>query len=153
MALIGPEDLAPFADIPPAKAAAMIEDTVARAARVAPCITEDGFSGAGAAKAILRGIILRWHESGSGAVQSQTAGPFSMSVDNRQGSGPRFWPSEIEELQRLCRTDSGTKGAFDIGTGPVSLGGHADICALTFGGTYCSCGAVLTANLYPLYEA
>jgi hypothetical protein len=30
------DDLAPFADIPPAKAQAMIDDVTARAARVAP---------------------------------------------------------------------------------------------------------------------
>lgn len=152
MPILEPSDLAPFADIPEAKALAMIEDTTARAARIAPCISDETFTGVGAAKAILRGIVLRWHESGTGAVASQTAGPFSMAVDNRQGSGPRFWPSEIEELQALCRTDPGTQGAFSIDAGPTNRSGHADICALNFGAVYCSCGYVLTAGLYPLYE-
>lgn len=30
--------------------------------------------------------------------------------------------------------------------------GHAEICALNFKATYCSCGADLTNDQYPLYE-
>lgn len=147
-----PEDLAPFAQIDQAKAEAMIADVTARAARVAPCILTADFAHADAAKAVLRGVVLRWHESGSGALTSESIGEYSYTTDSRQTSRRSlFWPAEVEELQRLCKEDV-TSGAFGIDTLAVDgIVQHADICALRFGGLYCSCGAVLTMNL-PLYE-
>jgi hypothetical protein len=147
--ILTPDDLAPFADIERAKAELMIDDALALAARVAPCIAESDFASVGAARAILRAAVLRWHEAGSGALQSQTVGPFGQVLDTRQQRRGMFWPSEIEQLQELCR--GADSGAFSIDTGPVRGAAHADICALNFGATYCSCGAVLT-NLLPLYE-
>jgi hypothetical protein len=144
-----PEDLAPFATIEPAKAQAMIDDAMALAARIAPCILDDGFTDPGAARAILRGAVLRWHDAGSGALSSQSAGPFAQVIDNRQPRRGLFWPSEIEQLQDLCKADS--TGAFSVDTVAAPAAQHADICALRFGARYCSCGAVLTMNL-PLYE-
>jgi hypothetical protein len=148
-------DLAPFADIPEDKANVMIADALALAARVAPCITETAFEFEDAARAILRGAILRWHEAGSGALSQQTitTGPFSQgqTFDTRQQRRSMFWPSEIAALQELC-SDSSVGGAYGIDTLPVRTSNHADICALNFGALYCSCGAVLTAGLYPLYE-
>ena len=143
-------DLAPFADIEPVKAQAMIDDALATAARIAPCMTEETFEYPAAAKAILRGAIIRWHEAGSGALQSQTAGPFGQTVDTRQPRRGMFWPSEIEQLQDLCK-GSELSGAFSIDTLPVFTGAHNDTCAINFGALYCSCGAVLTQGL-PLYE-
>lgn len=149
--LLAPADLTPFqADIPLAKAEAMIADAVAMAAQVAPCITAADFAYPDAVKAILRGAVLRWNDAGTGAAQTQSTGPFSVSYDNRQPRRGMFWPSEIQQLQDLCRTTS--TGAFSIMPGPVVSTGHADICALNFGAEYCSCGAVLTNLLYPLYE-
>jgi hypothetical protein len=145
-----PADLEPFATIEPSKAQAMIDDALALAAVVAPCILTDTFAHEAAAKAILRGAILRWHEAGTGAIQSQTTGPFSMTVDTKQVRRGMFWPSEIDDLRRLCTGD--TSGAYAIDTLTTMTGiVHADTCALNFGATYCSCGAVLTQNL-PLYE-
>lgn len=146
-----PEDLAPFAEIPSVKAEAMIEDALALAARVAPCILEDDFAHEAAARAILRGAILRWHEAGSGAMQSEGIGPYNYTTDTRQTRRGMFWPSEITDLQALCST-SGPAGAFAVDTiGTTGIEQHADTCALRFGALYCSCGAVLTMNL-PLYE-
>lgn len=148
-----PEDLAPFADtaIPAEKATAMIEDAVALAARVAPCILSADFEHAAAARAILRGAILRWHEAGTGAMQAETIGPYSYTQDNRQTRRGMFWPSEITQLQELCRT-SGPSGAFSVDTvGVAPLANHAEVCALRFGALYCSCGADLTGS-FPLYE-
>lgn len=151
-----PNDLAAFAQIDDAKALVMITDALALAARVAPCILDDSFAYEDAARAILRGAILRWHEAGSGAYQTQqqSTGPFSNSVtmDTRQQRRGMFWPSEITDLQDLCK-GSETSGAFSVDT----LGGwmapaHADICSLRFGANYCSCGASLT-GAFPLYEA
>jgi hypothetical protein len=143
-----PFDLDPFADIPEVKALAMIEDALALAARVAPCIVDPAFAHEAAARAILRGAILRWHEAGSGALQSEGIGAYNYTVDNRQVRRGMFWPSEIEQLQELCST-SGPSGVFAVDT--VGSDGlvHAETCSLNFGATYCSCGAVLAG--VPLY--
>lgn len=100
--VIEPSDLTPFATIDEAKAEAMIEDAMAMAARVAPCILATEFEYDAAAKAILRGAILRWNDSGSGALQEQTAGPFGQKLDTRVQRKGMFWPDEIEQLQELC---------------------------------------------------
>lgn len=148
-----PADLAPFAEIETNKAEEMITDAVARAALVAPCILEADFAHAGAAKAIIRGAIIRWHESGSGALSQEAIakGPFSHSqtVDTRSPHKGLFSPDEIDELKSLCGTTGG--GAFSIDTAPG--GGaiiHTASCDLYFGGSDCSCGAILTGGL-PLW--
>lgn len=144
------EDLTPFASIAEPKAQAMIDDVLALAARVAPCILTEEFEYAAAAKAILRGAVLRWNDTGSGAVQSQTAGPFGQTIT----PAPRkstFWPSEIQDLQALCKATPGDVGIFAVDT-VATTGAHSVLCALNFGALYCSCGADLTANQYPLYE-
>lgn len=111
-------DLRPFApDIDPAKAAIMIADAMALAAVVAPCILEDDFKYATAAKAIIRGAILRWNDSGTGAATQLSAGPFQQTLT----TAPRrsmFWPSEITDLQNLC-ADATNGKAFTVDTMPV----------------------------------
>lgn len=132
-----PADLEPFAaDIDAVKAAAMIEDAEAMAVLTAPCLPDlltpaEGETLADAARreakvaalrAILRGSILRWHETGTGAYQSQqtTVGPFGQqqTFDTRQARRGMFWPSEIEQLQALC-SDRSTGRAFEIDTTPA----------------------------------
>ena len=100
-------DLSPFAEIDIAKAEAMIEDAEAMALLAAPCIAADGFAYGTAVKAILRGAVLRWNDSGSGALQAQTAGPFGQTLDTRQERRGMFWPSEIVALQSLCADSQG----------------------------------------------
>ncbi len=147
------ESLQLFApEIQEEKAGQMIADAVAMAAAVAPCITEDGFEFAGAAEAIIRGAILRWNDSGSGAVTQVSAGPFSQSIDTRSGRKSLFWPSELNELQRLCAAGSGS--AFSIDTTPPGQFRvlHSEMCSARFGGNFCDCGAVLnTASGGPLW--
>lgn len=145
---ITPDDLAPFADIEPEKAEAMIADALAMAALHAPCITSEDFEYADAAKAIIRSAILRWNDSGSGAFTQQAAGPFSHTIDNRVRRDGMYTDSELDQLKRLCTgTDS---GAFDIDTSPSCAVVHADVCAINFGAEYCSCGAILAG--FPLWE-
>lgn len=123
-----PADLAPFAVIDEAKAQAMIDDALARAARVAPCILDADLSvaNAAAAKAILREVVLRKNEAGSGAMQSQQAGPFGVTLDTRQPAKTLFWPVEISELQSICadhnEVEDNTSGAFEVDTMPASAG-------------------------------
>lgn len=152
MHVISVDDLAPFAEIPEAKAQAMVDDALADASRVAPCINDDGLSDLKAAqfRSVLRGAILRWHEAGTGALQSQQAGPFGQTLDTRQVRKGMFWPNEIESLQDICKGDTTASGVFAIDTVPTS-GNHAEGCSVWFGGA-CSCGAVLSGGL-PLYGA
>lgn len=146
------EDLAPFADIEPAKAQAMIDDAVALAARVAPCILEETFAYEAAALAVLRGAILRWHESGTASYQAQYQGPPGYPVNPQRERRNLLWPSEIEVLEGLCRDASATsRAAFSVDTVAGGVANHSPICSLFFGGS-CSCGADLTAGAYPLYE-
>ena len=95
--------------------ATLVDGANARALRVAPCLNDDGKTGARAeAKMILAGAVQRWAEAGAGAMQSATAGPFGMQLDTRQRTGFNLWPSEIEVLQSLCAEDNG--GAFAVDT-------------------------------------
>lgn len=150
-------DLTPFAaDIDVVKATAMIEDVLALAERVAPCITTEAFEFPAAAKAVLRGIVLRWNEQGNAGLQSrsETTGPFSRSetYEVQQSRRGAFWPSEIASLQDLCKGAESAASAFAVDTALTARANHADICSLNFGATYCSCGAVLTRGEYPLWE-
>jgi hypothetical protein len=115
-AFLDVNDLAAFAEIPSAKAVAMIEDAEAMALLAAPCISAEGFAHTGAVRAILRGAVLRWNEAGTGALQSQNAGIFGQTLDTRQERRGMFWPSEIVALQGLCANAQG-------GTYSVSLAG------------------------------
>lgn len=140
----------------------MVDGANARAARVAPCLTwtgvdEDEPAPTGdqlaEAKLVLLGAVKRWAEAGAGAYQSQTAGPFGVTVDTRQRTGYNLWPSEIEALQEICAVSDDNSGkAFSIDTAPKLGGAHMPWCAVAFGALYCSCGADLTNYEYPLYE-
>ena len=116
-----PDDLAPFAEISEAKAQAMIEDAVADASRVAPCINDEGLSLAKVAqfKSILRGAILRWNEAGTGALQAQQAGPFGQTIDTRQQRRGMFWPSELTALASICSQSGSVYTVSLAGPDPV----------------------------------
>ena len=148
--MISVEDLASFADIPQGQAQAMIDDALAVAATVAPCVKSPVFEHADAARAILRRAILRWAESGvSGSITQQSAGPYSQSV-TAAGSRGLFLPSELDSLRGLCRGAGG--GAFTIMpgmAGPASQ--HSDVCSVLWGAP-CSCGSIINRYEGPLYE-
>src|SRR5689334_9425918 len=112
MSFLTVDDLLPFADVDPVKAEAMIEDAEAMAVLAAPCILGAEFTNQAAVKAILRGAIIRWNDSGSGALTQQTAGPFGQTLDTRQERRGMFWPSEIVALQNLCQPVGG--GAYTV---------------------------------------
>jgi hypothetical protein len=133
MATLGlmPTDLEPFGLMDSIKAQVMIDDALAMARMVAPCLGADALTAdqAAAAKAVVRGAVLRWHEAGDAGLtqRQQTIGPASIgeSFDNRQNRRGMFWPTEIHQLQAICRTVSGTaspRRAFEIDTVPPSVG-------------------------------
>lgn len=120
-------DVINIADLPDALQSAdsidlMIDGANAIAARVAPCLDsendpEPSDGQLSEARLILLGMIRRWVEAGSGALQSQTAGPFAVAIDTRQkSSGYRAWPSEVADLQVICSTGSraGKAGHVDM---------------------------------------
>lgn len=123
MAYITSTDLEPFADIDPAQADAMIDDAVAQAILAAPCLADEGNLDANqkaAVKAVLRGAILRWNDSGNGAFQQEVMGPFSIAHDTRQTRRTLFWPSEVTQLEAICRAVTGTTGqTFAVDTAPT----------------------------------
>ena len=116
------------ADLPTALQSAdmiglMVDGANARATRVAPCLAGEGENAptedqVAEAKLVLVGAVKRWHEAGAGALQSQSAGPFSQSIDTRQRTGYSLWPSEIADLQEICRGEDYPSGAFTIDTTP-----------------------------------
>lgn len=156
---ISKTDLDAFADdITEVKAREMIADAMAMALLVAPCLDDPQLTAkkAAAAKAIIRGAILRWHEAGSGALsqKQQSAGPFAQSetYDTRQIRRAMYWPSEIEQLQSICRADDdGDDGAWGYDVLGSCGPSHSPVCTLNLGGDYCSCGANLTGQ-EPLWE-
>lgn len=128
-----------------------VDGANARATRVAPCLADNPTPQQMAeARLILVGAIKRWSEAGSGAVQQQSAGPFSMGVDTRQRGGFNLWPSEIAGLQDVCGSE-GRREAFAVDLAPAAVDAcHSPICSLNFGATYCSCAANIAG--FPLYE-
>lgn len=153
-ATLTPAHILPFAAIEATKLAEMIDDVIAMAVSVAPCIAEDTFTHDKAARAILRGAVLRWDAADTGAVTQQAAGPYSQTIDSTVRRSGLLWPSEVTALQELCRNSTGDDGAFVVDTmAPIAPVQHADICSIWLapaGG--CSCGAFLT-GLDPLWEA
>lgn len=90
-----------------------IDDAWAQATSIAPCLADEAFpkeaevaTKTAQVKAVLRSIILRWHESQAGGLtgKSQQAGPYqqSLQLDARPKRGYTLMPSEIVDLQRLC---------------------------------------------------
>lgn len=100
--------------IDPGELAIMLAGVNARVRRIAPCLAvEDPDPDQLAeAKLVLLGAIKRWADTGAGAFQQQTAGPFSVSTDTRQRGGYNLWPSEIDQLQDIC---GGTGGVVSVG--------------------------------------
>lgn len=139
---------------------ALVDGANAKATRVAPCLGWDGtvadqpapsLDQIDEARLVLIGAVKRWAETGSGSLQSQTAGPFGMQVDTRQRTGFNLWPSEIEALQEICSTGATGREAFAIDTAGAVGVTHAESCALNFGALYCDCGADIAG--FPLFES
>lgn len=103
-----------------AKAAILIEDAMARASALVPELYGELLEPqAKAASAILRRVILRSAQTGSGAVvqQSVSTGGYSESqtIDNKSTDRGLFMKHEIEELKNLFPKTNSRKGkAFSI---------------------------------------
>lgn len=153
------EDLKVFEpDIPEDLANAMIATVWSRAQKLATCLTAvtpdpnplDDDVDRETVKDILRSAVLRWNDSGSGAVTSRTAGDYSENFAH--SGGGLFRPGEIADLRSLCGARAGQK-ASTILTSPSydPFVEHAAWCSVSFGGTFCDCGAELSFNGLPLW--
>jgi hypothetical protein len=138
----------------------MVAGANAKASRVAPCLpwadVDDDHPAPSSdqlaeARLVLVGAVKRWHEAGSGAVQSEQIGPFGQTIDTRQRStGYNLWPSEIEQLQDICSSGTDSSGsAFSIRP-YCGTSAHLPWCSLSMGAAYCSCGVDIAG--YPIYE-
>jgi len=111
--IIEPADLTPFAKISQEKAEQLIADAEAMAKLVAPCLKDPDFledeNLVQAAKAILRGAILRRNEAGTGAITQAGASGFQITTDTRSPIRGFYWPSEIAQLRELCAEFSGAR--------------------------------------------
>lgn len=89
-------------DVDPAIATFYINGAIALATSLAPCLSANDLDPLKAlsAKLVLAGAVLRWIDRGSGIVQTETTGPYSLTQDTTKGG--LFWPSEITALQQIC---------------------------------------------------
>jgi hypothetical protein len=90
-------------------------------------------------------------------VTAQTAGPFAVQVDSTVRRHGMYTPSEIEQLQALCKLYNGNTGggAWGYDTIPTeAVQQHDESCCKTFFSNHeCSCGASLTKSGRPLYPS
>lgn len=152
-------DLAVFdEDIPEERAEAMIATVWARTRTLAPCLSEadvelnaDQFENV---KSVVRDVVLRWAELGTGVASSRTAGDYSESY-NGGGSGGLFRPGEIRELQAVCsEVRRPTQRAYSVSlVGSTPTIQHALWCMRSFGESeLCDCGAELSRDGQPLWR-
>ncbi len=146
-------DLTPFKTIDTAKATEMIKDVEALALVAAPGLSgELSDQQRAAVKAVLRAAVLRWDDTGTGAITQETiaAGPFNhgITTDSRQGRYGQLWPSEESALQKIVSSTRRNAYTIDMTGGLTTT--HQPWCAVAFGANYCSCGADIAGSA--LYE-
>lgn len=108
-------DLEPFGlSLTSGQLSVMIDDVTALAGQAAPCLSGDLPEGlAAAARAVLRGAVLRWAGEQSQENRQMMAGPYSIGPVPGSERKPLLWPSEITQLQAVCSAVSGAKpGGF-----------------------------------------
>lgn len=89
----------------------MITGASAAAYRVAPCLDDEPTEEQLAeAKLVILSAVTRWLSDGPGMTgKSLTSGPFTQSTTPPplRASGYRLWPSEVSDLQSICKTGGG----------------------------------------------
>ena len=99
-----------------------IDDALALAEQIAPCISRPEFPHGAAIKALLRAAI-RYNAGGAdGAVTQISAGPWQKSVDTRATtSGIMFSPAQKEQLRAMCRPKISEAAAYSVTFGMPGL--------------------------------
>lgn len=95
-----------------------IDDALALAERIAPCISRPEFPHGAALKALLRAAI-RYNAGGAGGAVTQiSAGPWQKSIDTRNTtSGIMFSPAQEKQLREMCRPRISEAGAYSVAFG------------------------------------
>lgn len=111
------------------RAAARIRSLTARAVAMAPCLAGNALTDdqRELVRSVILDAVLRWADTGSGALTQQSAGPFQVSTDSRPGERRgAFLRSEVDDLTRVCDDITGSAdGAFSIHLGGARLPGGA----------------------------
>lgn len=147
------------------EAKVFIKSAWARAITLAPCLGDpEKFSNLKPeqleiVKEILREVVIRRAERGSGAYSQEGAADYSRTL--RDIGSSVFRPSEIRDLQAVCSDVTRRPRASTIPTGWDTPGPqHASWCAVNFSGgvlaapgtpRWCDCGADLTCDGSPLW--
>lgn len=101
---------------------AWIDDALALAERIAPCISHPEFPHGAALKALIRAAIRYNAGGGGGAVTQISAGPWQKSVDTRNTtSGIMFSPAQEKQLRAMCRPRVSEAGAYSVPFGMPGL--------------------------------
>lgn len=117
---------------------AMISDAEALAtAQVPELLSLTDERGLKSIKAILRQAINRWIEAGSGAVVTESAGPFAQTLDTRALRRGTFFNAEIQQMATIAGRKKKTGKAFSIDM--AGFKSHVLTCSIHWSGP-CSCG-------------
>lgn len=126
---------------------AMIEDAEALATGQVPELLDvTDASKLKSIKAVLRTAITRWIAAGSGAVVTESAGPFAHTLDTRSLRRGTFFNGEIQQLAVIAGRKKSRGKAFSVDMAGSTR--HALTCSVNWGGP-CSCGLDIGAVLYP----
>lgn len=106
-------------DVNETQAWALVNDYNALALVVAPCLADDLTEDkVRAAKAVLRRAVERRLDNSSGALQSETVGPYARTFDTRGNDYGILRPSEIAQLQAICGVTANKQKAYSVSTAP-----------------------------------
>lgn len=117
-----PADLAPYANIPADKAAALIEDAEVFAIMAAPPLANPGSLTTGqraAVRTILRRAVVREADSGTRAKVQETAGPFAYTMDTRRPASVSFLTGDEEDALRVVVGIGRSTVAYTVDLTPV----------------------------------
>ena len=108
-----------------------IDDAWANALRVAPCLKDlEDEDKVKQVAAILRSVILRWHEAGTNSVTGKVAGPYQVQLGTQPKRGYQLQPSEVVDLTSFCKKQG---RPFSIDTTPELPEGYP-LCGATING-------------------
>lgn len=109
----------------------LVRMALARARAVAPCLSRPDFPSEGLhfdnAAAIITSMVMRWAETGTGALSQVNEGSYGQTYNSNSGRIGHIFPTEIRALQDMCRDFSGvsTSGGGTVFTTPmVATGGY-----------------------------
>ena len=109
----------------------LVRMALARSRAVAPCLARPDFPSDGVhfenAVAIIASMVMRWAETGTGALSQVQEGSYGQTFNSSSGRIGHIFPTEIRALQDMCRDFTGMSGSGGgtVFTGPMrATGGY-----------------------------